>query len=74
MKKLILIDGNAILHRAYHSLPPFKSSKGVVTNAIYGFIRMLFDVYAIEKPDYVGIAWDRKAKTFRHEEFKEYKA
>jgi len=74
MKKLILIDGNAILHRAYHSLPPFKTSKGEVTNAIYGFIRMLFDIYTRIKPDYIGIAWDRKAITFRHEEFKEYKA
>ncbi len=74
MKKLILIDGNAILHRAYHSLPPFKTSKGEVTNAIYGFLRMLIDIYKKEKPDYLGIAWDRKAPTYRHEEFKEYKA
>ena len=74
MKKLILIDGNAILHRAYHSLPPFKTSKGEITNAIYGFLRMLIDIYKKEKPEYLGIAWDRKAPTFRHEEFKEYKA
>lgn len=62
------------MHRAYHSLPPFKTANGEVTNAIYGFIRMLFDVILKEKPDYIGIAWDRKAKTYRHEEFKEYKA
>jgi DNA polymerase-1 len=74
MKKLILIDGNAILHRAYHSLPPFKTSKGEVTNAIYGFLRMLIEIYKKVKPEYLGIAWDRKAPTFRHEEFKEYKA
>ncbi len=74
MKKLILIDGNAILHRAYHSLPPFKTSSGEVTNAIYGFIRMLFDVLLKENPEYIGIAWDRKAPTYRHQEFKEYKA
>jgi DNA polymerase I len=74
MKKMILIDGNAILHRAYHSIPPFKTRSGLVTNAIYGFMRMLFDIYKKEKPDYLGIAWDRAAKTFRHEEFKEYKA
>lgn len=74
MKKLILIDGNAILHRAYHSLPPFKTSKGETTNAIYGFLRMLIDIYKREKPEYLGIAWDRAAPTFRHEEFKEYKA
>jgi DNA polymerase I len=74
MKKLILIDGNAILHRAYHSLPPFKTSKGEVTNAIYGFLRMLIEIYKKEKPQYLGIAWDRKAPTYRNEEFKEYKA
>lgn len=74
MQKLILVDGNAILHRAYHSLPPFKTSKGEVTNAIYGFLRMLFDIYSRQKPDYIGIMWDRKAPTFRHKEYKEYKA
>ena len=74
MKKLILIDGNAILHRAYHSIPPFKTSKGETTNAVYGFIRMLIDLYKREKPDYLGITWDRKAPTFRHEQYKEYKA
>lgn len=62
------------MHRAYHSLPPFKTSSGEVTNAIYGFIRMLFDVLLKENPEYIGIAWDRKAPTYRHEEFKEYKA
>jgi DNA polymerase I len=74
MPKLILIDGNAILHRAYHSLPPFKTSRGETTNAIYGFLRMLFDIYVKVRPDYLGIAWDRKAPTFRHTEYKEYKA
>jgi DNA polymerase I len=74
MRKLILIDGNAILHRAYHSLPPFATSKGEITNAIYGFLRMLIEIYKREKPEYLGIAWDRKAPTFRHEQFKEYKA
>jgi DNA polymerase-1 len=74
LKKLILIDGNAILHRAYHSIPPFKTSKGEITNAIYGFVRMLIELYKKETPDYLGIAWDRKAKTFRHEQYKDYKA
>ncbi len=62
------------MHRAYHSLPPFKTGYGEVTNAIYGFIRMLFDIMLKENPDYIGIAWDRKAPTYRHEEYKEYKA
>jgi DNA polymerase-1 len=74
MQKLLLIDGNAILHRAYHSMPPFKTKKGEVTNAIYGFLRMLFDIIKKQKPDLLGIAWDRAAKTFRHEQYAEYKA
>lgn len=74
MKKLILIDGNAIFHRAYHSMPPFATAGGEVTNAIYGFLRMLIDLYKKEKPQYLGIAWDRKAPTYRHHEFKDYKA
>lgn len=74
MKKLILIDGNAIFHRAYHSMPPFKTSKGETTNAIYGFIRMLIEVYVKEQPEYLGIAWDRKAPTFRKQKYEEYKA
>ncbi len=74
MKKLLLIDGNAILHRAYHSLPPFKTAKGETTNAIYGFLKMFFEITKKEKPDYVAIAWDRAAPTFRHEQFADYKA
>ncbi len=73
-KKLILIDGNAIFHRAYHSTPPFQTSSGEFTNAVYGFVRMLFDVYLKQRPDYLGIAWDMSKKTFRSEEFSEYKA
>lgn len=74
MKKIILIDGNAIFHRAYHSIPPFKTSQGEVTNAIYGFLRMLFDLLKKENPDYIAIAWDRAAPTFRSETYQEYKA
>lgn len=74
MEKFILIDGNAIFHRAYHSLPPFKTSRGETTNAIYGFLAMLISLYKKEKPDYLAVAWDRKAPTYRHNEYKEYKA
>lgn len=74
MKKLILIDGNAILHRAYHSIPGFKAPNGEVTNAVYGFTRMLFDLIKNEKPEYLGVAWDMAEPTYRHTEFKEYKA
>lgn len=74
MQKLILIDGNAIMHRAYHALPPFKTSKGELVNAVYGFASMLLNILNNEKPDYIAVSFDTKAKTFRHEEYKEYKA
>lgn len=74
MKKLILIDGNAIFHRAFHALPLLTNEQGEYTNAIYGFIRMLFEILKKEKPDYLAIAFDHKDKTFRHLEFTEYKA
>lgn len=74
MKKLLLIDGNAIFHRAFHSMPLLTDSKGNYTNAIYGFTRMLFEIIKKEKPDYLTVAFDHKDKTFRHKEFVEYKA
>jgi len=74
MKKLILIDGNAIFHRAFHALPLFKTAKGEYTNAVYGFLRMFIEIMRREKPDYVAVAFDRAAPTFRHEQYEEYKA
>lgn len=74
MQKLILIDGNAIMHRAYHAIPPFKTSKGELVNAVYGFASMLLNILNNEKPDYIAVSFDTKAKTFRHEEYVEYKA
>lgn len=74
MKKLFLIDGNAIIHRAYHALPRFTTSKGELVNAIYGFASMLLNVLNNQKPDYIAVSFDRAAKTFRHEEYKDYKA
>lgn len=74
MKKLLLIDGNAIFHRAFHALPLLSNEKGEFTNAIYGFTKMLFEIIKREKPDYLSIAFDHKDKTFRHTEFAEYKA
>lgn len=74
MKKLLLIDGNAIFHRAFHSMPPLINKNGQYTNAIYGFTKMLFDIIQKEKPQYVICAFDHKDKTFRHAEFVEYKA
>ncbi len=74
MKKLLLIDGNAIFHRAFHALPLFKTSKGEYTNAVYGFLKMFIEIMKREKPEYVAVAFDRAAPTFRHLEYKEYKA
>jgi DNA polymerase I len=74
MKKLLLIDGNAIFYRAFHSMPLLTNEKGNYTNAIYGFTRMLFEIIKKENPEYLAIAFDHKDKTFRHKEFVEYKA
>jgi len=74
LKKFILIDGNAIIHRAFHAVPPFRTSKGELTNAVYGFSSMLLNILNNEMPDYIAASFDLKGKTFRHEEYKEYKA
>jgi DNA polymerase-1 len=75
MKKLVLIDSNALVHRAFHALPPtLTSPKGVLTNAVYGFTSVLFKMLKDLKPDYVIATYDLAGPTFRHEEFAEYKA
>lgn len=74
MEKLILIDGNAIIHRAYHAIPPFRTSQGELVNAIYGFASILLNILNNETPDYIAVSFDLAAKTFRHLEYKEYKA
>jgi len=74
MKKLILIDGNAIIHRAYHALPPLTNKKGELLNAVYGFTSTILSVIDKFKPDYIAATFDLAGPTFRHEEFKEYKA
>ena len=73
-KKLVLVDGNAIVHRAYHALPPLTTKKGELVNAVYGFASLLLKVINDLKPDYILATFDLKAPTFRHEEYKEYKA
>lgn len=72
-KKLFLIDGNSFCYRAYYAIKELKNSKGLPTNAVYGFIMMLKKLLNQEKPDYLGIAFDLKGPTFRHRKFKEYK-
>ena len=74
MKKLVLIDGNALVHRAYHALPKLTTKKGELVNAVYGFISILLKVLNDLKPDYVAATFDLAGPTFRHEEFKDYKA
>ncbi len=72
--KLILIDGNAIIHRAFHGIPPFRTTKGELVNAVYGFASILLNILNKELPDYIAVAFDLKGPTFRHLEYKEYKA
>lgn len=74
MKRLVLVDGNALLHRAYHATPPFTTSKGELVNAVYGFSSMVLKVISDLKPDYLAIAWDEKGPTFRHQAYTQYKA
>lgn len=73
-KKLILIDGNAIIHRSYHALPPLSTKQGELVNAVYGFASTLLSVIAEFKPDYVAATFDLAGPTFRHEQFDQYKA
>ena len=74
MQTLLIIDGNAIMHRAYHALPPFKSSDGTPTNVVYGYLSMLNKVIVDFKPDYLISCFDTPEKTFRNELFKEYQS
>lgn len=74
MRKLVLIDGNAILHRAYHAMPPLTTKKREPIGAVHGFVSMLLRVIQDLKPTHIAVAFDRKEPTFRHEEFEEYQA
>lgn len=74
MQTLLIIDGNAIMHRAYHALPPFKSADGTPTNVVYGYLSMLNKVIVDFKPDYLISCFDTPEKTFRNELFKEYQS
>lgn len=73
MKKLVLIDGHSMLNRAFYGVPDLTNSAGLHTNAIYGFLNILFKILEEEKPDYLTVAFDVHAPTFRHEIYKEYK-
>ncbi len=73
MEKLVLIDGHSILNRAFYGVPDLTNSEGLHTNAVYGFLNILFKILEEEKPDYLTVAFDVHAPTFRHEIYKEYK-
>ena len=72
-EKILLIDGHSILNRAFYGLPDLTNAEGLHTNAIYGFLNILFKMVEEEKPDYLTVAFDVHAPTFRHEMYKEYK-
>ncbi len=72
---LLLVDGNALVHRAFHALPPLTTSRtGEMVNAVFGFANTLFRVVGTLKPSHWAIAFDYPAPTFRHEMFDQYKA
>ncbi len=74
MKKLLIIDGNSILNRAYYGIRPLTAPDGTPTNAVYGFLNILFKYLEEENPDYLTVAFDVKEKTFRHKRYELYKA
>ncbi len=73
-ERIIIIDGNSLVNRAFYALPPLATTDGKQTNAIYGFLTMLLKVMEDYNPDYIGVAFDKRAPTFRHKEFIGYKA
>src|SRR5699024_9350470 len=72
-KKIVLIDGHSILNRAFYGLPDLTNSEGLHTNAVYGFLNILFKILEEEKPDYLTVAFDLHAPTFRHRMYEAYK-
>lgn len=74
MEKLLILDSNSLMNRAFYALPPLTNSEGISTNAIYGFMNMLLKMKEEIKPNYIVAAFDRKAPTFRHKEYSDYKA
>ena len=73
-KRFILIDANSLIHRAYHALPSLTTKKGEPVNAVYGFLLVFLKTVKDLHPDYIAACFDFPAKTFRHKEYKEYKA
>ena len=74
MERLLILDSNSLLNRAFYAIPALTNKDGLYTNAVYGFANMLFKMKEDLKPDYIAAAFDRKAPTFRHLEYGDYKA
>ena len=74
MEKLLILDGHSLMNRAFYGLPPLTNAEGLHTNAIFGFTNMLLKIKDEIKPDYIVTTFDRKAPTFRHKEYVDYKA
>ncbi len=73
--KIVIIDGNSLINRAYYAMQkPMMTRDNIYTQGIYGFLNMLSKINKDQEPDYIVVAWDRKAPTFRHEQYKDYKA
>src|SRR4030043_1912191 len=73
-KKIIIIDSNPVIHRAYHALPPLRKKSGELVNAVYGFLLVFFKAIKDFHPDFIAAAFDFPAPTFRHKKYKDYKA
>ena len=71
--KIVLIDGHSILNRAFYGLPDLTNSEGLHTNAVYGFLTIMFRILEDERPEYLTVAFDVHAPTFRHMMYAEYK-
>ena len=73
-RSFIMIDGNSLIHRAFHALPPLSNADGVFTNAVFGFLNMMLKVVEEENPEYLAVAFDLHGPTFRHLDYSQYKA
>jgi len=74
MNRLVVIDGNAIMHRAYHALPPLTTPDGEIVNIVYGFLSVIIKLYHDLQPTHMAVAFDRPGPTFRNDLFKEYQS
>ncbi len=72
-RKIMIIDGSSLLHRAFYALPLLNTKKGLYTNGVYGFLTMLYKVREEHNPDYICVVFDKKGPTFRHKEYENYK-